>query len=51
MVTALDRFVDGQADSDDRSRAERIRAAVLDGGKDFAINLGATVFARWAGLS
>jgi hypothetical protein len=51
MVTALDRFVDRQANPDDHSRAERIRAAVLDGGKDFAINLGATVFARWAGLS
>ena len=51
MVTALDRFVDRQADPDDRSRAERIRAAVLDGGKDFAINLGAAVFARWAGLA
>jgi hypothetical protein len=51
IVAALDRFVDRQTDPDDRSRAERIRAAVLDGGKDFAINLGASVAAKWAGLA
>jgi hypothetical protein len=51
IVEALDRFVDRQADPDDRSRAERIRSAVLDGGKDLAINLGATVAAKWAGLA
>jgi hypothetical protein len=51
IVEALDRFVDRQTNSDDRSRAERIRAAVLDGGKDLAINLGATVAAKWAGLA
>jgi hypothetical protein len=51
IVDALDRFVEQQLDPDDRSHAERIRAAVLDGGKDFAINLGAAVFARWAGLA
>jgi hypothetical protein len=51
IVEALDRFVDRQDNPQDRSRAERIRAAVLDGGKDLAINLGATVAAKWAGLA
>jgi len=51
IVEALDRFVDQQAEPGDRSRAERIRTAVLDGGKDLAINLGATVFAKWTGLA
>ena len=51
IVEALDQFVERQVEPDDRSRAERIRAAVLDGGKDLAINLGATVFTKWSGLA